>query len=181
MNARVLWKTLTASCRRKSGWRWSNTPLIKLEHMSIRLTSWSTVHVLHGGMHPSAVIASIGSSSSFWMQEMYPRIKECLKLVLIICPRPWVVPRFFFNIIHSAEFPVRCSNTHFKYFQMISGSSDAYITVFKPATPGSSDGPRIWNDQLLQYAAYRSPPIPFVNEGEIIGDPKNVSWSPLLV
>lgn len=57
---------------------------------------------------------------------------------------------------------------------MISGSSDAFITVFKPATPGSSDGPRIWNDQLLQYAAYRATPIPFADVGEIVGDPKNV-------
>ena len=59
---------------------------------------------------------------------------------------------------------------------MISGSSEAFITVFKPAAPGASDGPRIWNDQLLQYAAYRASPIPFVNEGDIIGDPKNVRY-----
>jgi len=48
------------------------------------------------------------------------------------------------------------------------GSAEAYITVFRPATPGTSDGPRIWNDQLLQYAAYNQ-------DGNVMGDPKNVS------
>ena len=51
---------------------------------------------------------------------------------------------------------------------MACGSAEAYITVFRPETPGTSDGPRIWNDQLLQYAAYNQ-------DGRIIGDPKNVS------
>ena len=44
---------------------------------------------------------------------------------------------------------------------------EAYITVFKPATPGHMDGSYIWNDQLLQYAAYG-------NGDAVIGDPKNV-------
>ena len=48
------------------------------------------------------------------------------------------------------------------------GSAEAYVTVFRPTTPGTSDGPAIWNDQLLSYAAYSQ-------DGEIIGDPKNVS------
>ena len=48
------------------------------------------------------------------------------------------------------------------------GSAEAYITVFRPTKPGTSDGPAIWNDQLLSYAAYNQ-------HGEIIGDPKNVS------
>ena len=51
---------------------------------------------------------------------------------------------------------------------MACGSSEPYITVFRSETPGTSDGPRIWNDQLLQYAAYNQ-------DGCIIGDPKNVS------
>lgn len=52
---------------------------------------------------------------------------------------------------------------------MSCGSSETYITVFKPAPQGKNkDGPRIWNDQLLQYAAYN-------DNGEVIGDPKNVS------
>jgi nitric oxide synthase oxygenase domain/subunit len=66
---------------------------------------------------------------------------------------------------------------------MVSGSSEAYVTVFKPATPGKDDGPQIWNDQLLQYAAFRkSISIDAFEEGghafageEIVGDPKNVS------
>ena len=51
---------------------------------------------------------------------------------------------------------------------MSSGSSEAYITVFKPASHEKNvDGPRIWNDQLLQYAAY-------ADGDSVMGDPKNV-------
>lgn len=54
---------------------------------------------------------------------------------------------------------------------MACGSSEAYITVFKPKHPGSDvDGPRIWNSQLLQYAAYRKEDA----REEVMGDPKNV-------
>ena len=54
--------------------------------------------------------------------------------------------------------------------QMACGSSEAYITVFRPTTPGNTlDGPHLWNDQLLQYAAYRN------EDGSVMGDPKNVS------
>ena len=54
---------------------------------------------------------------------------------------------------------------------MSCGSSEAYITVFKSAPPGeNTEGPRIWNDQLLQYAAYS-------DGGEVTGDPKNVRKS----
>ena len=49
------------------------------------------------------------------------------------------------------------------------GSAEAYVTVFRPSTPGTSDGPVIWNEQLLSYAAYNQ-------HGEIVGDPKNVSF-----
>jgi nitric oxide synthase oxygenase domain/subunit len=68
---------------------------------------------------------------------------------------------------------------------MACGSSEAYVTVFRPVTPGKDDGPQIWNDQLLSYAAYRKPISidafaerrhSFVGE-EILGDPKNVSIS----
>lgn len=45
------------------------------------------------------------------------------------------------------------------------GSAEAYVTVFRPSTPGTSDGPVIWNEQLLSYAAYNQ-------HGEIVGDPK---------
>ena len=55
---------------------------------------------------------------------------------------------------------------------MACGSAEAYVTVFRPATPGKNDGPAIWNEQLLSYAAYNR------NDGEdVIGDPKNVSLS----
>ncbi|KAL7536363.1 hypothetical protein ACHAXR_010088 [Thalassiosira sp. AJA248-18] len=58
---------------------------------------------------------------------------------------------------------------------MSCGSSEAYITVFKPAPPDKSlDGPRIWNDQLLQYAAYCD------EEGEVTGDPKNLRFTEML-
>ncbi len=50
---------------------------------------------------------------------------------------------------------------------MASGSSEAYVTVFKPKTAEDKDGPRIWNDQLLSYASYKI-------GGEDVGDPKNV-------
>ena len=50
------------------------------------------------------------------------------------------------------------------------GSAEAYVTVFRPSTPGTCDGPAIWNEQLLSYAAYNQ-------QGEIVGDPKNVSFA----
>ncbi|KAL9178842.1 hypothetical protein ACHAXT_003973 [Thalassiosira profunda] len=53
--------------------------------------------------------------------------------------------------------------------------SEAYITVFKPAPPGEEkDGPRIWNDQLLQFASYSD------EEGKVIGDPKNLRFTEML-
>ena len=66
---------------------------------------------------------------------------------------------------------------------MASGSSEAYVTVFKPAPPKTMeegknlDGPRIWNDQLLQYAAWRT------SDGDVdkvIGDPKNLRFTEML-
>lgn len=53
--------------------------------------------------------------------------------------------------------------------QMASGVSEAYVTVFRPKVPGSKDGPRIWNEQLLSYASYME------DGGKVVGDPKNVS------
>ncbi|KAL7439883.1 hypothetical protein ACHAXM_006921 [Skeletonema potamos] len=53
------------------------------------------------------------------------------------------------------------------------GSAEAYVTVFRPAKPGTSDGPRIWNDQLLQYAAYNQ-------DGHVVGDPKNLRFTQML-
>jgi len=51
---------------------------------------------------------------------------------------------------------------------MACGSGECYITVFKPAKQGTKDGPRIWNEQLLSYAAYGG------GREEVVGDPKNV-------
>jgi len=53
------------------------------------------------------------------------------------------------------------------------GSAEAYVTVFRPSTPGTCDGPAIWNEQLLSYAAYNQ-------HGEIIGDPKNLRFTQML-
>ncbi|MFD1935560.1 MULTISPECIES: nitric oxide synthase oxygenase [Nonomuraea] len=41
------------------------------------------------------------------------------------------------------------------------------ITIFAPDTPGNP-GPRVWNDQLVRYAGYRSP------DGSVIGDPAHL-------
>eukprot|EP00984_Skeletonema_dohrnii_P034576 scaffold33595_cov95-Skeletonema_dohrnii-CCMP3373.AAC.1 len=53
------------------------------------------------------------------------------------------------------------------------GSAEAYVTVFRPIKPGTCDGPAIWNDQLLSYAAYNQ-------DGGIIGDPKNLRFTQML-
>lgn len=55
-----------------------------------------------------------------------------------------------------------------------SGATEAYISVFKPKHPGEADGPRIWNEQLLQYASYNTCKGDG-KQGEVIGDVKNVS------
>eukprot|EP00581_Thalassiosira_minuscula_P018097 CAMPEP_0183714154 /NCGR_PEP_ID=MMETSP0737-20130205/8790_1 /TAXON_ID=385413 /ORGANISM="Thalassiosira miniscula, Strain CCMP1093" /LENGTH=1265 /DNA_ID=CAMNT_0025943059 /DNA_START=110 /DNA_END=3907 /DNA_ORIENTATION=+ len=56
---------------------------------------------------------------------------------------------------------------------MACGSAEAYISVFRPAAPGTDSGPRIWNDQLLSYAAYS-------NKGDVTGDPKNLRFTQML-
>jgi len=45
------------------------------------------------------------------------------------------------------------------------------MTVFKPETPGASDGPRIWNSQLLRYACHRG------IGNETIGDPAELAFT----
>ena len=47
------------------------------------------------------------------------------------------------------------------------GSSETYTSVFRPVKPVTDDGPRIWIEQLLSYAAYED------GEG-VTGDPTNV-------
>ncbi len=56
---------------------------------------------------------------------------------------------------------------------MSCGSSEAYISVFRQAKQGTLDGPRIWNDQLLQYAAY-------MDDGNVMGDQKNLRFTQML-
>ncbi|KAK1736786.1 nitric oxide synthase [Skeletonema marinoi] len=53
------------------------------------------------------------------------------------------------------------------------GSAEAYVTVFRPTNPGTGDGPAIWNEQLLSYAAYNQ-------DGKVIGDPKNLRFTQML-
>ena len=45
------------------------------------------------------------------------------------------------------------------------------MTVFKPETPGTNDGPRIWNSQLIRYAGHRGP-----NE-TTVGDPAELGFT----
>ena len=81
----------------------------------------------------------------------------------------------FISILES--FLIKAETSICMYSSLIilqeSGSSEAYITVFKPANPGTLDGPRIWNDQLLSYACYRDDD----DGSKVIGDPKNVSYN----
>jgi nitric-oxide synthase len=44
------------------------------------------------------------------------------------------------------------------------------ITIFAPDAPGRP-GPRIWNEQLIRYAAYRE------NPDSILGDPRNLAFT----
>ncbi len=45
------------------------------------------------------------------------------------------------------------------------------MTVFKPETPGTNDGPRIWNSQLIRYAGHRG-----ANE-TTVGDPAELGFT----
>jgi nitric-oxide synthase len=47
------------------------------------------------------------------------------------------------------------------------------ITVFAPEGPGAP-GPRIWNEQLIRYAAYLQP------DGTVVGDPRNLELTQVL-
>ena len=49
------------------------------------------------------------------------------------------------------------------------------IACFRPQTPGTCDGPRIWNTQLLRYAGYRETP-----ESKVLGDPSELAISQFL-
>lgn len=48
------------------------------------------------------------------------------------------------------------------------------MTVFRPQTPGTNDGPRIWNSQLMRYAGHRDA------SGGVVGDPAEVDFTDVL-
>jgi len=48
------------------------------------------------------------------------------------------------------------------------------MTIFKPQTPGTNDGARIWNSQLLRYAGHRG------DGEETIGDPAELNFTDCL-
>lgn len=53
--------------------------------------------------------------------------------------------------------------------------TDTFITVFAPAHPGDrKSGPRVWNDQLVRYAAYRQ------EDGAIMGDRGNLGFTDMV-
>lgn len=49
------------------------------------------------------------------------------------------------------------------------GKVNPTLTMFRPMRPGEAWGPRIWNPQLIRYAAYR------LSDGKVMGDPANLS------
>jgi nitric oxide synthase oxygenase domain/subunit/sulfite reductase alpha subunit-like flavoprotein len=54
----------------------------------------------------------------------------------------------------------------------------ASICVFRPQTPGTADGPRVWNSQLLRFAGYRGGG----DKGDegVLGDPSELGFSQML-
>ena len=49
------------------------------------------------------------------------------------------------------------------------------VLVFRPETPGTKDGPRIWNTQLLRFAGYRESA-----DEHILGDPNELGFAQIL-
>ncbi|KAI3435713.1 hypothetical protein D9Q98_001771 [Chlorella vulgaris] len=48
------------------------------------------------------------------------------------------------------------------------------IAVFRPQTPGSKDGPRVWNNQLVRYAGFRQA------DGSVVGDPAEADFTEMV-
>ncbi|PNH01556.1 Nitric oxide synthase, inducible [Tetrabaena socialis] len=48
------------------------------------------------------------------------------------------------------------------------------IVVFRAQTPGTEDGPRIWNSQLIRYAGYKKP------DGSVFGEKAEVEFTQML-
>jgi len=55
-----------------------------------------------------------------------------------------------------------------------SSAALASIVVFRPQTPGTLDGPRVWNSQLLRFAGYR------MADGSVRGDPAELGFAQVL-
>eukprot|EP00884_Botryococcus_braunii_P012045 jgi/Botrbrau1/20841/Bobra.0156s0066.1 len=53
--------------------------------------------------------------------------------------------------------------------------SKSHAVIFKPQTPGTGDGPRIWNSQLLRFAGYRQP------DGSVKGDPAEADFTAMCI
>ncbi len=49
------------------------------------------------------------------------------------------------------------------------GKVNPTVSLFRPMRPGEAWGPRIWNPQIIRYAAYR------LSDGKIMGDPANLA------
>ena len=56
-----------------------------------------------------------------------------------------------------------------------SSVATAYVTIFRPQTIASNDGPIIWNRQLIRYAGFKNN-----QTGEIVGDPMEVEFTNML-
>lgn len=54
-------------------------------------------------------------------------------------------------------------------------SSQSNVLFFRPQTPGTKDGPRVWNSQLLRFAGYRDG----LSEN-VYGDPSEVGFAQML-
>lgn len=55
------------------------------------------------------------------------------------------------------------------------GNLQITMTAFRPKQPKEPWGPRIWNPQLIRYAAYEQP------DGSVIGDPANLDVTKVIV
>lgn len=53
--------------------------------------------------------------------------------------------------------------------------SEAFVTIFRAQTPGTEDGPRVWNRQLLRYAGFK------VDDDQVIGDPMEVPFTNMVL
>ena len=47
--------------------------------------------------------------------------------------------------------------------------------AFKPRTPGTQDGPRVWNSQLVRFACYENP------DSSTMGDPSNLDFTNMVI